>query len=144
MIMKKQLIGAAAAILMLVGCSSGAKTETKTCTAESNGQAFDVVLKAEDSIVKEIAIQMDIDMGMDFSDDDLDLMKSVILSGLGFEEGEDVKVDLSSKDGIIHVEIIFDASSESQFMQSLGIDSSGELPLDEMVAELEKAGATCK
>ena len=51
--MKKQLIGAAAALVMLAGCGgSAADTQTKTCTIESGGQEVKIVMTAEDEIVK--------------------------------------------------------------------------------------------
>ena len=142
--MKKQLIGAATAILLLAGCG-GSEMKTTTCSASSGGYDFDIILKSEDNAIKTIAIDMEFDFGTDLSDDDLEMLKPALLSSLGFEEGEDVKVDLTSEDGVISVLIEFDASADGQFMQFIGMDDyEGDLPLDQIVAELEDNGATCK
>ena len=56
-----------------------------------------------------------------------------------------MQVNLESNDGVLSADVVFDASIESQFMQAIGVDSSDpELPLDEMVKEMENQGATCK
>ena len=142
--MKKQLIGAATAILLLAGCG-GSEMKTTTCSASSGGYDFDIILKSEDNAIKTITIDMEFDFGTDFSDEELEMLKPALLSSLGFEEGEDVKVDLSSKDGVISVLIEFDASADGQFMQFIGMDDyEGDLPLDLIVEELENNGATCK
>ncbi|MCR0320967.1 lipoprotein, partial [[Clostridium] innocuum] len=44
----KKLLCAAFAVLVLAGCSGGAKTETKTCSMEQSGMKMDATLTAED------------------------------------------------------------------------------------------------
>lgn len=144
--MKKTLVGAAAALLLLAGCgSSQAEKEVKNCSIEQDGQKIDITLEGTDNVLKTITVGVDIDLGMDITEDQKDAMKSMILSSLGFEEGDDVQVNLESNDGVLSADVVFDASKESQFMQAIGVDSSDpELPLDEMVKEMENQGATCK
>lgn len=145
--MKKTLVGAAAALLLLAGCGSGSpeEKEVKTCSIEQDGQKIDITLEGKDNVLQTITVGVDIDLGMDISEDQKDAMKSMILSSLGFEEGDDVQVNLESNDGVLSADVVFDASKESQFMKAIGVDSSDpELPLDEMVKEMENQGATCK
>ena len=44
----KKLLCAAFAVLVLAGCSGGAKTETKTCSMEQSGMKMDATFTAED------------------------------------------------------------------------------------------------
>lgn len=51
----KKLLCAAFAVLVLAGCSGGAKTETKTCSMEQSGFKMDATFTAEDdSITKNL------------------------------------------------------------------------------------------
>ena len=85
--MKKQLIGAAAALVMLAGCGgSAADTQTKTCTIESGGQEVKIVMTAEDEIVKTFAISAGVEIGdVELSDEELAAFESMMISQLGFE-----------------------------------------------------------
>lgn len=144
--MKKQLIGAAAALLMLAGCGGGgANTQTKTCTIESGGQEIQIIMSAEDEVVKTFTIAADMDLGgIELSDSDLEMVENMMLTQLGFEESDDVKVDVKNTDDGVHMEIVLDASKDSQFIESLGVDIEDDtLKLDMMVSEMESQGATC-
>ena len=51
---------------------------------------------------------------------------------------------MENQDGVLNMEIVLDASKDSQFIQSLGIDIEDDtLELDMMVSEMEDQGATC-
>ncbi len=144
--MKKQLIGAAAALVMLAGCGdSAADTQTKTCTIDSGGQEVKIVMTAEDEIVKTFTISAGVEIGdVELSDEELAAFESMMISQLGFEEGDGVQVNVENQDGVLNMEIVLDASKDSQFIQSLGIDIEDDtLQLDMMVSEMEAQGATC-
>lgn len=62
--MKKQLIGAAAALLLLAGCGSAneaTKKETKACTFKESGQEIVITLEADDNIIKTMTVGIDAD-----------------------------------------------------------------------------------
>ena len=85
--MKKQLIGAAAALLLLAGCGSAneaTKKETKACTFKESGQEIVLTLEADDNIIK----TMTVGIGMDASADGA-FMKSM---GIDADES-DMKLD---------------------------------------------------
>ena len=81
---------------------------------------------------------------VELSDEELAAFESMMISQLGFEEGDDVQVNVENQDGVLNLEIVLDASKDSQFIQSLGIDIEDDtLQLDMMVSEMEDQGATC-
>ena len=57
----KKLLCAAFAVLVLAGCSGGAKTETKTCSMEQSGMKMDATFTAEDDKITKTAT-VDVDM----------------------------------------------------------------------------------
>ena len=148
--MKKKLIGAAAALLLLAGCGSSAdqepKKETKACTFEESGQELVITLEAEDNLIKTMAISMDVDFGAELTDEQLEtLVKPMILEQLGVSEDDGTEVKLENKDGMVHAEIKMDASADGAFMQSLGIDADeSDMQLDDFVEFMEEDGAVCK
>lgn len=144
--MKKQLIGAAAALVMLGRlrrqCSGYPDQDLYD---RSGGQEVKIVMTAEDEIVKTFTISAGVEIGdVELSDEELAAFESMMISQLGFEEGDDVQVNVENQDGVLNLEIVLDASKDSQFIQSLGIDIEDDtLQLDMMVSEMEAQGATC-
>lgn len=148
--MKKQLIGAAAVLLLLAGCGGSAdqepKKETKACTYTEEGQDLVITLEAENNLIKTMAIGMDVDFGEELSDEQLEtFVKPILLEQLGVGEDDGTEIKLENKDGLVHAEIKMDASVDGAFMQSLGIDADeSDMRLDEFVEFMEEDGAVCK
>lgn len=148
--MKKQLIGAAAALLLLAGCGGSAdqepKKETKACTFTEEGQELVITVEAEDNLIKTMAIGMDVYIGEELSDEQLEtLVKPILLEQLGVGEDDGTEIKLENKDGLVHAEIKMDASVDGAFMQSLGIDADeSDMKLDDFIEYMEKDGAVCK
>ena len=124
--MKKQLIGAAAALLLLAGCGSAneaTKKETKACTFKESGQEIVITLEADDNIIKTMTVGIGMDVGVDLNEEQLAAMKPAILESIGYDEEDGVEVKLESKDGVLHAEVKMDASADGAFMKSMGIDA---------------------
>lgn len=146
--MKKQLIGAAAALLLLAGCGSAneaTKKETKACTFKESDQEIVITLEADDNIIKTMTVGIGMDVGVDLNEEQLAAMKPAILESIGYDEEDGVEVKLESKDGVLHAEVKMDASADGAFMKSMGIDADeSDMKLDEFVQFMEEEGAVCK
>lgn len=146
--MKKQLIGAATALLLLTGCGSAneaTKKETKACTFKESGQEIVITLEADDNIIKTMTVGIGMDVGVDLNEEQLAAMKPAILESIGYDEEDGVEVKLESKDGVLHAEVKMDASADGAFMKSMGIDADeSDMKLDEFVQFMEEEGAVCK
>lgn len=58
----KKLLCAAFAVLVLAGCSGGAKTETKTCSMEQSGMKMDATFTAEDDKITKTSVKVTMDL----------------------------------------------------------------------------------
>ena len=131
---------------MLAGCGgSAADTQTKTCTIESGGQEVKIVMTAEDEIVKTFTISAGVEIGdVELSDEDLAAFESMMISQLGFEEGDDVQVNVENQDGVLNIQLVLDAYKASKLIHTPGPETDDHtLELDMMVSEMEDQGATC-
>ena len=58
----KKLLCATFAVLVLAGCSGGAKTETKTCSMEQSGMKMDATFTAEDDKITKTSVKVTMDL----------------------------------------------------------------------------------
>ena len=90
----KKLLCAAFAVLVLAGCSGGAKTETKTCSLEESGMKMDATFTAEDDKITKTSVKVTMDLSAaglgdkELTDDQKKQLETAVLSQLGVEEGK--------------------------------------------------------
>ena len=100
----KKLLCAAFAVLVLAGCSGGAKTETKTCSMEQSGMKMDATFTAEDDKITKTSVKVTMDLSAaglgdtELTDDQKKQLETAVLSQLGVEEGKGVNVSAEFKD----------------------------------------------
>ncbi|MCR0422162.1 DUF1307 domain-containing protein [[Clostridium] innocuum] len=98
----KKLLCAAFAVLVLAGCSGGAKTETKTCSMEQSGMKMDATFTAEDDKITKTSVKVTMDLSAaglgdnELTDDQKKQLETAVLSQLGVEEGKGVNVSAES------------------------------------------------
>ena len=87
----KKLLCAAFAVLVLAGCSGGAKTETKTCSMEQSGFKMDATFTAEDDSITKTSVKVTMDLssaglGDDtkLTDDQKKQLETAVFNQLGF------------------------------------------------------------
>ena len=146
----KKLLCAAFAVLVLAGCSGGAKTETKTCSMEQSGFKMDATFTAEDDSITKTSVKVTMDLssaglGDDtkLTDDQKKQLETAVFNQLGIEEGKGVNVSAEFKDKNIIATVDVDMKEgEASTLKKLGF--GGEASLKKTLEEAKESGATCK
>lgn len=145
----KKLLCAAFAVLVLAGCSGGAKTETKTCSMEQSGMKMDATFTAEDDKITKTSVKVTMDLSAadlgdtELTDDQKKQLETAVLSQLGVEEGKGVNVSAEFKDKNIIATVDVDMKDgDSATLKKLGF--GGEASLSKTLEEAKDGGATCK
>ena len=144
----KKLLCAAFAVLVLAGCSGGAKTETKTCSMEQS-MKMDATFTAEDDKITKTSVKVTMDLSAaglgdtELTDDQKKQLETAVLSQLGVEEGKGVNVSAEFKDKNIIATVDVDMKDgDSATLKKLGF--GGEASLSKTLEEAKDGGATCK
>ena len=145
----KKLLCAAFAVLVLAGCSGGAKTETKTCSMEQSGMKMDATFTAEDDKITKTSVKVTMDLSAaglgdtELTDDQKKQLETAVLSQLGVEEGKGVNVSAEFNDKNIIATVDVDMKDgDSATLKKLGF--GGEASLSKTLEEAKDGGATCK
>ena len=145
----KKLLCAACAVLLLAGCGSSAKTETKTCSLEQSGFKMDATFTAEDDTITKTSVKVTMDgasLGLgdtELTDEQKTLMEDAILDQLGVEEGKGVEAKVEFDDSNIIATVDIDMKEgDSSTLDALGF--GGTASLEKTVEQAEDEGATCK
>lgn len=148
----KKLLTAACALMLLTGCGSDTKKETKTCSMEMAGVEMSIKMDAEDDIIQKINMDLTVSgtlIGGDasiLSDEELNTTGNVMLSSLRIEEGEGISSKFSIDGKDLKAVVDFDLSkADADVLEALGIiGNKDNIKLSETVAEVEKSGASCE
>ena len=157
----KKLLCATFAVLVLAGCSGGAKTETKTCSMEQSGMKMDESESPrrespgdqsptiEDDKITKTSVKVTMDLSAaglgdtELTDDQKKQLETAVLSPLGVEEGKGVNVSAEFKDKNIIATVDVDMKDgDSATLKKLGF--GGEASLSKTLEEAKDGGATCK
>ena len=142
----KKLLCAAFAVLVLAGCSGGAKTETKTCSMEQSGMKMDATFTAEDDKITKTSVKVTMDLSAaglgdtELTDDQKKQLETAVLSQLGVE-GVNVSAEFKDKNIIATVDVDM-KDGDSATLKKLGF--GGEASLSKTLEEAKDGGATCK
>lgn len=154
----KKLMAVACAALLLAGCGSTTKEvkkETKKCTLNEKvmGMTAEVKLDAEDDIVKKVVMSYIMPgslLGGDASkltEEDMETMKSTMLSGIGASEGEGVAVTAKAVEKDLRIDVDIDLEkTDATVLKNLNMTGNTKnIKLSETIASAEKDGEmTCK
>lgn len=154
----KKLMAIACVALLLTGCGSTTKEvkkETKTCTLNEKvmGMTAEVKLDAEDDIVKKVVMSYIMPgslLGGDASkltEEDMETMKSTMLSGIGASEGEGIAVTAKAVEKDLRIDVDIDLEkTDATVLKNLNMTGNTKnIKLSETIASAEKDGEmTCK
>ena len=146
----KKIVAGALALLVLAGCGSSAKKETKTCTQDLGGSMMSAKMDAEDDVIK--TIDMSIDMPSSsipydistLTDDQKKQLEDTLISSAGYSnigEGMSANIEFNDDNVVIHVKIDITKTDAATLKQ---MNYTKDTKLSDTVKSAEASGATCK
>lgn len=147
----KKLFAIACAALLLAGCSSEPKKESKTCSMEVYGMKASIKLDATDNKITAMELVYDVPESVSQKDasqmtqEDLDKEGKAMLSRMGVDGKKGVSAEYKANGKDLKVVVKIDmATVEGSTLSTLGFGDSKDAPFDKTIELSEKQGMICK